>query len=442
MDRSLRSLPWIAGIKPDHLTTGYCHSVLAAPFVGPGGQMMGYIKCENKMDPSGGVAENGGFTETDETALVEIAKTVGKALEKLHEFECFHRSGGGKDNNPGTGEFLWSLLSTASVLLGIDRGVIFLADFATSTLRGAALFGCEDLPIKASEFIFGMADTSIATHVFGGAEPYFTPDITRDPVASPWGVERFEITGPVIGVPLRRGERVLGSIVVWSAKGTPPSKEAIPLLATLGHIGGTGLARLLEERNAILAQHLLIEGLAAGLIRKDLSFRFVYCNKFVLSLLGRPFEEVLLKTDYELYPKALADKFRRDDVNVIKNARVLTDVELNRDAEGNSICVHVMKQPLRDPFGTIIGLQCVFLRLPMGSWEKVREEEKMTQLGSWEWDSGIRPNVRLRSAMAPLRNQSYAPRLPRRHVSQAGPCRGLRSCQGENRRSEIGPQTL
>ena len=215
--KELRSLPWIAGIKPDHLANGCCHSVLTAPIISPAGRTLGYIKCENKKNISGSVMENGGFTETDETALVEIATSLSNVLEKLLEFEYFNRSGGGRDNNSGTGEFLWSILSTASVLLGIDRGVVFLADFATSTLRCAALFGCEELPIKASEFIFSMEDASIATHVFSGQQPYFTDDVSKDLEASRWGITRFHISGPIVGVPLRRGTRVLGSIVVWSS---------------------------------------------------------------------------------------------------------------------------------------------------------------------------------------------------------------------------------
>jgi signal transduction histidine kinase len=381
----LRSLKWIAGYKPEHLISGRCDSLLSVPLIDSSGQLLGYLKCENKKKPHWDVLQEDGFSELDKDAVGRLASFLVAALLQLREFEALV---GDQDNLPGAREFLWSILAAAEVMTGIDCGIAFVLDHGTSTLRGMALLGCDDLSVKPSEFAYSLSDTDIATHVCNkkGLAPYYTPDISKDPIANSWGIERFGIGGPAIAIPMMRDDVIRGSLVFWAKRGTPPSQQHITLLSPLGYIGGTGLSRLFAERNALVNQHNLIQSLQAGLIRKNLEFKFTYCNKVVLDLLQMPFEQVQGKTDFELYDAELAVKYRRDDERVITSGETVVDVEPHRDRAGNVLYVHVVKQPLRDIFGRITGLQTVFLQIRDDMFRKLREAERIAQLGSWDWD--------------------------------------------------------
>ncbi len=76
-------------------------------------------------------------------------------------------------------------------------------------------------------------------------------------------------------------------------------------------------------------------------------------------MLGKTLEEILGKTDFDLFPEAMARKFRQDDRTVVKTGKLLQTVEENR-SDGETRYVEVMKSPVRDAAGTIIGVQVVF----------------------------------------------------------------------------------
>lgn len=382
----LVALPWYGGFKPEHLKSCVCWSVLTAPLIDKRGHFLGYIKCENKKSAEGEVLQDGGYDQSDEGYLCGLAKELVVALERLDDFEAFRRSGMVEAQGPDLQEFLRSLLAEAKALVGTDRGIAYIVDRGPDILLDAATLGCEELDIKANECNYSLNEKAIATRVFNSGMPYLAEDTSMDQTANPWGVARYQVKGSMLGVPLTCGKDVLGCLLVWSSKGEGPSREDLPPLLSLGRIGGTALAKMLRDRNVLLSQFNLLRDLDAGLIQKDSQFRFVYCNRFVLELLGKRFEDVHLKTDFELYGVDLGGKYRRDDEYVIDTGRSFVDVEMNRDEHGDLICVTVLKQLLKDRHGQVNGIQCFFVRLRGGWYEKLEEAEKIAQLGSWDWD--------------------------------------------------------
>jgi PAS domain S-box-containing protein len=68
-------------------------------------------------------------------------------------------------------------------------------------------------------------------------------------------------------------------------------------------------------------------------------------------------EELLGKTDYQLFDKALADKYRQDDLLVIKEGRSLSALtEQAPSPNGKNCWVRTWKYPIKDGDGKIIGL--------------------------------------------------------------------------------------
>lgn len=72
---------------------------------------------------------------------------------------------------------------------------------------------------------------------------------------------------------------------------------------------------------------------------------------------GKTAEDVLGKSDLDLYPPELAAQYRADDETVIKTGQpVLNREEIGRDNEGNQVWIETTKAPLRDNSRQIVGL--------------------------------------------------------------------------------------
>jgi two-component system sensor histidine kinase/response regulator len=104
----------------------------------------------------------------------------------------------------------------------------------------------------------------------------------------------------------------------------------------------------------------LVESLPLHMFRKDLEGRLVYANQNYLNEIGMPWKELEGKTDYDLFPRHLAEKYRRDDARVISSRRVFEDVEEHRQPHGETIYVQVLKSPVYDAHGNVVGIQGMF----------------------------------------------------------------------------------
>jgi signal transduction histidine kinase len=84
-------------------------------------------------------------------------------------------------------------------------------------------------------------------------------------------------------------------------------------------------------------------------------------------------EEIVGKTDFDFFPHALAEKYRGDDRQVIETGQVFEAVEEHITPHDDKRYVHVIKTPLHDGQGTIIGVQGIFWDVT----ERKRAEEQL-----------------------------------------------------------------
>ncbi|MGE3818919.1 MAG: ATP-binding protein [Isosphaeraceae bacterium] len=107
--------------------------------------------------------------------------------------------------------------------------------------------------------------------------------------------------------------------------------------------------------------HSLVESLPASILRKDVEGRFTFGNHNFYDTLDiqRP-EQLEGKTDFDFYPSELAEKYRADDRRVMESNSVLEVVEENMTPHGERRYVQVIKTPLRDVQGNVIGVQGIF----------------------------------------------------------------------------------
>jgi len=104
----------------------------------------------------------------------------------------------------------------------------------------------------------------------------------------------------------------------------------------------------------------LVENLPTSVYRRDLDGRFTFANKKFCATLGKTVDQIIGKTDFDFYPPELAEKYREDDLKVIKTGEVLERIEENQPPGGKRIYVQVLKTPVRDATGHIIGTQGIF----------------------------------------------------------------------------------
>ncbi len=103
----------------------------------------------------------------------------------------------------------------------------------------------------------------------------------------------------------------------------------------------------------------LVETLPVHVLRKDIDGRFTFANKLFCELLGMPLDDVLGKTDLDLYPPELAMKYRQDDRRVAEAGELFEDVE-QYEKNGETRYVQVMKFPVFDAEGVVVGTQAIF----------------------------------------------------------------------------------
>ena len=119
--------------------------------------------------------------------------------------------------------------------------------------------------------------------------------------------------------------------------------------------------------------HSLVESLPQHILRKDLSERFTFANQKFCLLLGMPLDQIIGRTDFDFFQPELASKYQADDRHVIKTGRTFETVEINQTPGGDKRFVNVIKSPIHDSKGRVIGIQGIFWDIT----ERIRNEEQL-----------------------------------------------------------------
>ncbi len=114
-----------------------------------------------------------------------------------------------------------------------------------------------------------------------------------------------------------------------------------------------------QIREAEVLYASLIDNLPVHVLRKDREGRLLFASRSFCELMGKPVDEIVGKTDFDLFPEPLARKYRADDERVIQTGRILETVEENTSG-GERHFVEVMKAPVWDANEVIVGVQIIF----------------------------------------------------------------------------------
>jgi PAS domain S-box-containing protein len=202
--------------------------------------------------------------------------------------------------------------------------------------------------------------------------------------SSPWaGAARWTTAAQaglhhVLALPARGG-RVRAVLEFW---GRTAEQDADDALLALAEAAGQQVGQFLERRHVEHALrdsealfHSLVENLPQNIFRKDRAGRFTFCNQRFCDTVDLPPEELIGKTDFDLFPHELAAKYVTDDHRLMETGETLDTVERHHRPDGETIHVHVVKTPVRDAAGEVLGVQGIFWDVT----QQVRAEQDLAE---------------------------------------------------------------
>ena len=124
------------------------------------------------------------------------------------------------------------------------------------------------------------------------------------------------------------------------------------------------LEELVNERTRNLKESemrykSLIENIPQKIFTKDRNSAYVSCNDNFAEDLKIKAEDIVGKTDYDFFPKDLADHYRADDKRIMETG-LTEEIEEEYAVGGQKYWINTTKTPFRDAAGNITGLTGIF----------------------------------------------------------------------------------
>jgi sigma-B regulation protein RsbU (phosphoserine phosphatase) len=152
-------------------------------------------------------------------------------------------------------------------------------------------------------------------------------------------------------------------IIIWISENCRAVRDAQgKLLYYEGTVEDVTKRRQTEQelRNSESLYHSLVETMPQNVFRKDLQGRFTFANQQYCKHYNCKLEDILGKTDFDFFPKELAEQYTRDDQRVMQTGQTYEITEEHHPLGQDKRITRVVKTPLYGANGKIIGLQGIF----------------------------------------------------------------------------------
>ncbi len=264
-------------------------------------------------------------------------------------------------------EALPRVLQAICECLGWEAGAMWEVDQRSNFINCMEMWRVPSPELAEFETITRQANfpsgIGLPGRVWASGKPAWIPDVVQDknfpraPIAARVGLHG------ALGFPIRFGDEVLGVMEFFSRDIRQPDAELLEMLGAVGGQIGQFVQRAHMERalrNSEALYHSLVDTLPVNILRKDLDGRITFGNKRYAETMGRPLSELIGKTDADLFPPDLARKYVADDRHVIETGKVFEDIEAHRRPDGERIYAQVLKAPVLDAQGKVVGTQTIF----------------------------------------------------------------------------------
>ena len=126
--------------------------------------------------------------------------------------------------------------------------------------------------------------------------------------------------------------------------------------------------------------HTLIETLPVAIFRKNRESRYIFVNQLFSDNEGIPVQDILGRTDFDLHSTELASQYQKTDKEIFSSGMHLESEEEQTLPGGKRIPIHVIKTPLMDLNGEIIGVQGIYWDITQVRRATLDAQERLNEL--------------------------------------------------------------
>ena len=129
------------------------------------------------------------------------------------------------------------------------------------------------------------------------------------------------------------------------------------LIGIVGAVQDVTQEKQAEQKiiETLLQQSAILNGIPDMAWLKDINSRYIAVNEQFAKTAGMKMEEIAGKTDFDIWQKNLAIKYRNDDLEVIQTRQRKNTEEFQIDSTGREFWVETTKTPILNSEGEVIG---------------------------------------------------------------------------------------
>lgn len=171
-----------------------------------------------------------------------------------------------------------------------------------------------------------------------------------------------------------RWERVFAH-PVWSEK----EERLVGIVGAVQDITGQKEAEALIKET-LLQQSAILDNIPDMAWLKDLDSIYIAVNEQYLKISGMKMEDIIGKTDYDIWDKEFADKYRKDDREVLESGKRRQVEEFQRDKTGREYWVETIKTPIFNTQGQVIGTTGIAREITERKLAEIERERLISEL--------------------------------------------------------------
>jgi PAS domain S-box-containing protein len=214
------------------------------------------------------------------------------------------------------------------------------------------------MPADGSEDRLPLGNAGVGV-IASQRKPYISSNLANDPLLSRQQWLQREGLAAFAGYPLIIENRLVGVIALVAKEAF--TRTVVEGFASLANDIAAGIERKRMEESLGHGRSLLqtlINNVPDYIYVKDLHHRFLVANAALARRMGAVNPDDLLgKSDFDFYPRELAEKYARDEDEVMRSEHgVVNREESTVDRHGNLIWHLTTEAPFRDAAGNVLGV--------------------------------------------------------------------------------------